>query len=119
MEAHDAGVSEVEPLGYYLVLECRRCDAEMYYGVCVTLLGHNGLPVVPAGNAEQTRFDCTRCGARNYVGDLDVLVEGGNDHDSDDDDDSDDEDEDSRDVLAAFEAGAPVVIRPPERGEVA
>lgn len=73
-------------LEYYLLLECRSCDAEIYYGVCASLLEHNGLPVVPADSGTQTRFDCNECGAANYTGDLDVLVEGGVDPDDDDDD---------------------------------
>lgn len=92
----------VEPLGYYVLMECERCDAEIYYGVCVSLLEHNGLPVVMAGHASQTRFDCPKCGTANYVGDLDVHVEGGTEPDVDYDEDEDgaleDADVDEEDV---------------------
>lgn len=82
------------PLAYYLLLQCEHCDAEIHYGVCVTMLEHRGLPVIPADNGAQTRFDCDECGASNYVGDLDVFVEGGRepvDEDQDDDDEPDGE----------------------------
>jgi hypothetical protein len=114
VKANDEAVTE--PLAYYLLLECRHCDREIYYGVCVSLLEHNGLPVVGANQGTQTRFDCEHCGASNYTGELDVLVEGGRDLDDDDDedDDFDEEDEDPEDVLAAFETGEPVVTARPE-----
>lgn len=81
-----------EALGYYVLLNCENCDEEIYDGVYVTLLEHMGLPVVAADHASQTRFNCPRCGASNYTGDLDVFVEGGADVDDDDDDKENDDD---------------------------
>ncbi len=84
-------------LAYYLLLECEHCDADIHYGVCITLLEHNGLPVITADIGTQTCFDCDECGASNYTGDLDVLVEGGRYPAKDDVDDEYDDEESKED----------------------
>jgi hypothetical protein len=76
---------------YYLSADCGNCDEEIFYGVCVTLLEHNDLPVIPITTAEQTSFHCDRCGATNYTGDVDLFTEGGTDPDDLADDESDDD----------------------------
>lgn len=76
-------------LTYYVVMECGNCDKEIYYGVCVSFLEHNGLPVITFDTAAQTRFDCPHCDASNYTGELEVWVEGGEPQVDDDDDDDD------------------------------
>lgn len=76
-----------EPTGpwtYYVALTCRRCDAEIFYGLCATLVTHRGHPVV--WPLEQEAVDCPRCEATNYVGELDVFVEGGVDPEEDEGD---------------------------------
>lgn len=97
--------AEIDPLRYqleaaqdklgahYLLMECENCDEEIYYGVCVTTLEHNGLPAIPFDTAAQTNFECPKCGADNYTGDFEVFCEGGNDQD-DEPEGEDDEDED-------------------------
>jgi hypothetical protein len=64
-------------------MECYNCDEEIYYGVCVSFLTHNGLPVIGFDTAAQTRFDCPHCDASNYTGELEVFVEGGESQDVD------------------------------------
>lgn len=64
-------------LTFYLLLACPRCDTDIHFGPCVTLLEHDGLPVVPTDMAGQTAADCPECGARTYIGDLDYFCEGG------------------------------------------
>ena len=62
---------------FYLVMACRDCDEDIYYGLCFSTLEHNGHPVIPFDMAAQTSFNCNNCGADNYTGDFDVFVEGG------------------------------------------
>jgi DNA-directed RNA polymerase subunit RPC12/RpoP len=79
-----------EALAYYVLVDCPECDAEIYYGPCLTLLEHNGRPVLSGSELEQTRVDCPDCDARIYYGELDYMTEGGrggSDEESDDDDD--------------------------------
>lgn len=71
---------------YYLLMECRNCDEDIYYGLCVTTLEHQGRPVIPFDIAAQSSFSCGRCGAENYTGDFDVFCEGGNEPGELDDD---------------------------------
>lgn len=86
---------------FYLSMDCQNCDEEILHGLCVTTMEHrdrlgNPSPVIPYDMASQTRFDCPRCGARNYTGDFDdIHVEGGTDpSDLDDEEEENDDDED-------------------------
>lgn len=60
---------------FLLSYPCGSCDETVYVGPALTLLEHDGLPVVPASVVETTSYVCDSCGARSHVGDLDVLVE--------------------------------------------
>ena len=60
---------------YYLLLECPKCEEEIHYGVCLTLLTHNGLPVISADNTSQMVFDCDNCGTRIYTGDFHDMLD--------------------------------------------
>lgn len=79
---------------FYLLMECRNCDEEIYHGPVGTTLDHNGRLVIPFDIAAQTEFFCERCEASNVVGDLDDMVdtEGGRDPDELDDEDEGEED---------------------------
>lgn len=79
---------------YYLLIECRHCDEEIYYGLCATTLEHLGRPVVPFDTASQTTFDCPSCNARNHVNDIDDVVEVEDGDDEDEDLDEEEEDDD-------------------------
>ncbi len=59
-------------LNFYFVLNCPKCDEEVHYGVCITLLEHRGLPVIPIDMAGQSQVDCEACGAQIFVGELDM-----------------------------------------------
>jgi len=80
-------------LTYYVSMECHNCDEEIYYGLCVTFDTHRDQPVIAYDVAAQTVFDCPRCDARNYTGDLDVEVDGGIDPAALSDDNEEDDDE--------------------------
>jgi hypothetical protein len=58
----------------YVSLDCESCDNPMRQLV-VVLDEHRGVPVVDAGIAANTRFDCDYCGTVNWTGDLDVYAE--------------------------------------------
>lgn len=79
--------------GYYLSIECRNCDNEIHYGVCVTTIEHNGLPVIAFDDGAQNSFKCDNCGATNYTGAFDVDVEGGRDVRNDNNEDVHDPDD--------------------------
>jgi hypothetical protein len=87
---------------YYEMITCGHCDAEIYRGPCLTLLEHNGLPVVAADAVEQERYDCDKCGAVMYFGELDYVLDTENVHE---DDDSEDDDSDGE-PAAAFGDGS-------------
>lgn len=79
---------------FFFMLECDKCEEEIYFGPCLTTLTHrdrlgNELPVVPADMVSQTTFTCPRCGADNSTGDLDIYVEGGEEPDDEEEDDDD------------------------------
>lgn len=60
---------------FYLSMDCD-CGEEMYYGVCLTLLEHNGLPVVSFDMAAQMSFTCDGpdgCGKTTYTGDFETF----------------------------------------------
>lgn len=61
-------------------MTCPSCDEEVYAGVNITFLEHQGLPVVPVSMFEQEKFMC-ECGARIYTGELDFINEAEEDDD--------------------------------------
>lgn len=68
---------------FYASVECLNCDEPIYLGPCLTLLEHQGLPVIPSMTFEMEKFPCSECGAMNYVGELDTIHEGGEERKSD------------------------------------
>lgn len=61
---------------FYIQIDCANCDAEIMQGINITLLEHNGRPVILASAAEQIRVTCDECGATTVTGELEVLNEG-------------------------------------------
>ena len=70
-------MTDQTPGKFYLQLDCEQCDAEILTGLCLTLIRHNGHPVVPVTMMSQISATCGECGATHYTGDLDILVEEG------------------------------------------
>jgi hypothetical protein len=63
---------------FYISMDCEHCDEEIFYGVCITTIEHNGRPVIPFDMAAQTRFVCNGpdgCGETTYTGDFDVFTD--------------------------------------------
>jgi hypothetical protein len=58
----------------YVAFDCEHCDNPVRQLVFV-LDEHRGIPVVDAGVAANTRFDCDHCGTVNWTGDLEVYAE--------------------------------------------
>lgn len=58
---------------FYISMDCEHCDEEIFYGVCVTTIEHNGRPVIPFDIAAQTTFTCNGCGKDSYTGDFEVF----------------------------------------------
>lgn len=67
---------------FYFVVQCPKCDEDIYYGPVMSLLEHKGLMAVPFDMMAQTRVDCD-CDAVIWFGDFDetMYVEGGDDDD--------------------------------------
>ena len=78
---------------FYMMVECPRCDEDVFIGPSLTFIEYRGLPVVPADMACQGSFECDECGLEFYTGDLGVdydegqpdrrIVADGEDGDSD------------------------------------
>ena len=62
---------------FFLLLDCENCDAEIFYGPCLTLIRHDGAPVVSVSMVEQMSVTCGECGATHYTGELDIMTEDG------------------------------------------
>jgi len=62
-------------MGFYLSADCPDCGEEMFYGLCITTLEHDGRPVIQYDIAAQTTFTCEECGTNSYTGDFDLLTE--------------------------------------------
>jgi hypothetical protein len=60
---------------FYFSIDCENCGEEIIDGLNVTTSEHNGRPVIPFDMASQSQFTCSDCGAVNYTGDFDVIVE--------------------------------------------
>jgi hypothetical protein len=52
---------------FYLVVNCPRCDDEVFIGPVLTMVEHRGLPVVPADMATQEHLECDECGLEFYT----------------------------------------------------
>lgn len=62
-------------LSFYFLIDCPKCDEDIYYGPCITLLEHNQRMVIPVDMVEQSRVDCEACGTTVFLGDLDYFYE--------------------------------------------
>lgn len=62
-------------MDYYIAWECPSCDELNYYGICRTLLEHNGLPAISLTAADQEKFTCEHCGKSAYTGDTELWSE--------------------------------------------
>lgn len=58
---------------FYVQLECPECDETVYWGLCLTLIEHNGYPVVAYDTAAQEQFFCDNCSTTFYSGDFELL----------------------------------------------
>lgn len=75
----DRDVRDWSPLvrqngAFYLSMECKTCETDMYYGLVITTEEHQGMPVVPFDMAAQARFECGNCGGATEVGDYSDTV---------------------------------------------
>lgn len=60
---------------FYLLINCVECDEEIFDGPNLTLIEHDGSPVISFDIAAQTKFRCDACGAASYTGDFEVYGE--------------------------------------------
>lgn len=59
-------------MDYYIQWECPHCDETNYYGLCRTLLEHNGKPCITLTGGDQESYECESCGKTFYTGDTEL-----------------------------------------------
>jgi hypothetical protein len=85
---------------FYFLLDCDNCEEEILHGRCITTLtAPDGNPVIPLSMTEQLEFECPKCGAESYTGDLDIYTEGGEPQTEEDEDEKDEEIEDAQTTI--------------------
>lgn len=61
---------------FYLSLTCETCGEDMYEGLVVTTLEHDGYPVIDLDlTASQIMFRCDNCGGVTWTGDYVDMTE--------------------------------------------